>query len=420
MQARLDLVKQKPLDYVYQEPELAWKSLRKAISKKDFIKSPITGVEKKVLHKITEHLMTLPKGFTPLAKVYRLLKSKEDMIFNNQYDWAMGELLAYGTILLENKDVRLSGEDVKRGTFSHRHAIFRDANNENEYNRLENINEKQGRFMIYNSLLSEFGVLGFEYGYSLATPQSLVIWEAQFGDFINGAQTIVDQFILTAKSKWQRMSGLVLLLPHGYEGQGPEHSSARLERWLQSSSENNICVVNITTPANFFHALRRQLTWDFRIPLIVMSPKSLLRHPECVSTLEDFESSKSFNEVILDPELKSMVNIKKILLCSGKIYYDLLLYRRENNLTNTAIIRIEQLYPFPENPIKEVISKYKKSSVIWVQEEPINMGAAEYIKIQLGGLLKEIVARDGSASTATGFKKVHDLEQSELLKDAFA
>ncbi len=420
LQARLDLVKQKPLDYTYQEPELAWKSLRKTISNKDFIKSPVTGVEKSILDRITKHLMTIPKGFTPLAKVNRLLKAKEEMISNNQYDWAMGELLAYGSILLENKDVRLSGEDVKRGTFSHRHAIFRDADNDEEYNRLEKIADKQGKFMIYNSLLSEFGVLGFEYGYSLATPQSLVIWEAQFGDFYNGAQTIVDQFILTGKSKWQRMSGLVLLLPHGYEGQGPEHSSARLERWLQNSAENNICVVNITTPANFFHSLRRQLSWDFRIPLIVMSPKSLLRHPACISEIEDFLSDKRFKEVLPDIEYKPSTKIKKLILCSGKVYYDLSQYRKDHNITNTAIVRIEQLYPFPEITIKEVISNYKNSAIIWVQEEPINMGAASYINMKLGNILKEIVARDISASTATGYKKIHDKEQAELLKDAFA
>lgn len=420
LQARLDLVKQYPLEYNYQEPELAWKSLRKTIDLKDFYKSPKTGIEKSDLNKISNHLMTIPSGFTPLAKVNRLLKSKEEMISNNQFDWAMGELLAYGSILLENKDVRISGEDVKRGTFSHRHAIFRDANTNEEYNRLENISENQGRFMIYNSLLSEFGVLGFEYGYSLATPDSLVIWEAQFGDFYNGAQTIVDQFILTGKSKWQRMSGIILLLPHGYEGQGPEHSSARLERWLQNAAENNICIVNMTTPANFFHALRRQLSWDFRIPLIVMSPKSLLRHPECISPIEDFELNTNFIEVIPDNEIRPSTMVKKIILCSGKIYFDLLQYRRDHKITNTAIIRIEQLYPFPEMAIKEILKKYKNSKIIWAQEEPINMGAANFMNLQLGSILHEIVARSSSASTATGFKKIHDKEQLDLLIEAFS
>jgi 2-oxoglutarate dehydrogenase E1 component len=420
LQARLDAVKQKPLPYNYQKPELAWKSLKKSFTDKDISISPPTGIDKKILEKISKHLMTIPKGFTPLAKVHRLLKSKEEMIAANKYDWAMGELLAYGSLLLDGRDVRLSGEDVKRGTFSHRHAIFRDAETDEEYNRLENMSEDQGRFMIYNSLLSEFGVLGFEYGYSLASPQSLVIWEAQFGDFYNGAQTIVDQFILTGKSKWQRMSGLIMLLPHGYEGQGPEHSSARIERWLQNASENNICLVNPTTPANFFHVLRRQLTWNFRLPLIVMSPKSLLRHPECVSALEDFENKTQFKEVLPDTLIKTASKVKKLILCSGKIYYDLNQYRAEQKIENTAIIRIEQLYPFPEKQVNEYINMYKSASIKWVQEEPVNMGAADYIQRKIGKLLKEVVARDASASTATGYKKIHDKEQADLVKEAFA
>lgn len=420
LQQRLDLIKQKPLPYTYQEPEIAWRSLKKDFNEKDFYESPKTGVELKTINAISDHLMVIPDGFTPLVKVNRLLKSKLENISKNQYDWAMGELMAYGSILLENKDVRLSGEDVKRGTFSHRHAIFRDANTNEEYNRLANITENQGEFRIFNSLLSEFGVLGFEYGYALSSPHNLVIWEAQFGDFFNGAQTIIDQFIATGKSKWQRMNGLVMLLPHGYEGQGPEHSSARLERWLQNCSEFNMAVVNITTPANFFHALRRQLAWNFRIPLVVMSPKSLLRHPECVSGIEDFIGDQKFKEVIDDASVKSTSKIKKLILCSGKIFYDLNQFRKENQIQNAAIIRIEQLYPFPEKQINEIFTKYKNSNIIWVQEEPVNMGAAAFIQLQLGSKLKEIIARGHVASPATGFKKVHDKEQADLMKEAFA
>lgn len=420
LQQRLELVKQKPLPYIYQEPELAWRSLKKDIQNKDFETSPTTAIDLKTLQTITDHLMKIPQGFTPLTKVNRLLKSKMESISKNQYDWAMGELLAYGSLLLEQRDVRLSGEDVKRGTFSHRHAIFRDADTNEEYNRLAGLAEKQGTFRIFNSLLSEFGVLGFEYGYALSTPHNLVIWEAQFGDFFNGAQTIIDQFIATGKSKWQRMNGLVLLLPHGYEGQGPEHSSARLERWLQNCSENNMAVVNITTPANFFHALRRQLYWNFRIPLVVMSPKSLLRHPDCVSPIEEFTGDKKFREVIDDESVKTVSKIRNLILCSGKVYYDLDQYRREKQIQHTAIVRLEQLYPFPEKQVAEILKKYKNTSVTWVQEEPVNMGAASHIQLQLGARLKEIVARDHVASPATGFKKVHDKEQSDLLKEAFA
>jgi len=263
LQDRLDLVREEPLPYTYQEPEQAWRQLRKTKEPKDFITSPKTGIDKKIADKVTKHLMTLPKDFTPLSKVNRLLKGKKKLIDAGQIDWALAELIAYGSILLEGKDIRMSGQDVRRGTFSHRHAYFNDSKTFEPLNRLEGMEEDQGRFMIYNSLLSEFGVLGFEYGYSLANPNTLVLWEAQFGDFYNGAQTMVDQYISAGESKWGRMSGLVMLLPHGYEGQGPEHSSARPERFLQACAEFNMTVANITTPANFFHLLRRQLERPF-------------------------------------------------------------------------------------------------------------------------------------------------------------
>lgn len=420
LQNRFDLIKEKPLPYTYQEPEKAWQTLKKSIIAKDFDISPITGVKEEVVRKIDQHLMTIPEGLNPIPKVHRLLKSKKELLDKNQYDWAMGELLAYGTILMDKNDVRLSGEDVKRGTFSHRHAVFRDVGTDLEYNRLEGLTDDQGKFRIFNSLLSEFGVLGFEYGYALSSPKNLVIWEAQFGDFSNGAQTIIDQFIISGKSKWQRMNGLVLLLPHGYEGQGPEHSSARLERWLQSSAEFNIAVVNATTPANFFHSLRRQLAWNFRIPLVVMSPKSLLRHPECISSIEDFCGEMRFMEVIDDISIKSTVKTTKLVLCSGKIYYDLDRARRDRNVQHVAIVRLEQLYPFPQVQVDKLLKKYKNAQLVWVQEEPINMGAASFIQLQLGSLLKEIIARGQSASPATGFKKVHDAEQEEIIKEALA
>ncbi|HQP77176.1 MAG TPA: 2-oxoglutarate dehydrogenase E1 component, partial [Saprospiraceae bacterium] len=310
LQARLDDVKQKPLPYTYQEPELAWKALRKTFDPKDFLVSPKTGIKKATLEKILKHLQSLPEGFTPLSKVNRLLKSKDELLSSGSMDWALAELSAYGSILLEGKDVRMSGQDVRRGTFSHRHATFRDAETFDTYNRLTGLSEDQGRFMIYNSLLSEFAVLGFEYGYSLANPNSLVLWEAQFGDFANGAQTIMDQFITSGETKWQRMSGLVLLLPHGYEGQGPEHSSARLERFLSMCADYNVTVANLTTPANFFHVLRRQLARPFRKPLIVMSPKSLLRHPECVSSINDFVTGNGFREVYDESELTDIKSDK--------------------------------------------------------------------------------------------------------------
>ncbi|MEM9821180.1 MAG: 2-oxoglutarate dehydrogenase E1 component, partial [Bacteroidota bacterium] len=424
LQARLDQVKQKPLPYEYQEPELAWKALKKFPSAEEFDISPPTGIPKATVDTIIQHLMTIPEGFTPLRKVHRLLKGKQKLLDAGKLDWAMAELLAYGSILLDGNDVRISGQDVKRGTFSHRHAILNDTKTFEDYNRLASIAEKQGRFRIFNSLLSEFGVLGFEYGYSLSTPNSLVIWEAQFGDFYNGAQTIVDQYITAAESKWQRMSGLVMLLPHGYEGQGPEHSSARLERFLQQCAEFNITVANITTPANFFHAIRRQLARPFRKPLVIMSPKSLLRHPDCVSDLEAFENinDNSFYEYYDDPEVTddNLKDIKRALFCSGKVYYDLLKRKREDNRKDVAIIRLEQLYPFPKKFLDQLLERYTSVKSFWVQEEPANMGAWQHIVSQYYRITKlKLIARKESASPATGFKKIHDEQQQDIVNRAF-
>lgn len=423
LQARLDSVKQQPLPYVYQEPEIAWKSLKKPvdIEPSDFDESPQTGISKDIIDRIINHLMTIPDDFKPLGKVNRLLKGKQKLLDKGELDWAMGELLAYGSLLLEKRDVRMSGQDVVRGTFSHRHAIFYDSKTYKAYNRLNTIDENQGKLRIFNSLLSEFGVLGFEYGYSLASPDPLVIWEAQFGDFYNGAQTIVDQYISAAESKWRRMSGLVMLLPHGYEGQGSEHSSARLERFLQMCAELNMVVTNITTPANFFHALRRQVAWPFRKPLINMSPKSLLRHPMCVSKLDAFEDNNSFYEYYDDAEVdtKQAKKIKRALFCSGKVYYDLLRYKIDNKRDDVAIIRIEQLYPFPKNHIDGLFKKYKSAEKVWVQEEPANMGPWQFILVNNPEAGFKLVSRKASASPATGYKKVHEQQQKDILERAF-
>ena len=419
LQKRLDLVKQKPLPYTYQAPEKEWQKLKEANKEGKEIAS--TGIPKKQLDQIINHLMTIPENFNPLGKINRLLKGKQKLLDKNQLDWAMAELIAYGSIMLEGKDVRMSGQDVRRGTFSHRHAVLNDDKTFEEYNRLSNMSKDQGKFRIFNSLLSEFAVLGFEFGYSMATPNSLVIWEAQFGDFYNGAQSMVDQFISASESKWQRMSGLVMLLPHGYEGQGPEHSSARLERWLQLCAEDNMVVANISTPANFFHAIRRQLARPFRKPLVVMSPKSLFRHPLCVSTLEEFVSKKGndFKEYFDDAEVKDAKKIKNALYCSGKIYYDLLKYKQENKRDDVAICRIDQLYPFPKEGVDKLMKKYAGAKQYWVQEEPANMGAWNHVMEIYRKSDLELISRKASASPATGFKKIHDKQQQKIIEFAF-
>ncbi|HMQ46591.1 MAG TPA: 2-oxoglutarate dehydrogenase E1 component [Saprospiraceae bacterium] len=427
LQQRLDQIRENPLPYEYQEPEQAWRALKKTKNPKDFEVSPETGIDKDVRDKIIKHLTKMPEGFTPLPKFNRLLKGLNKSLEEGKLDWGTAELMAYGSLLVEGHDVRMSGQDVKRGTFSHRHAVVYDAHDFQPYNRLNSIQKDQGKFRIFNSLLSEFGVLGFEYGYSLATPDALVLWEAQFGDFYNGAQTMVDQFISAAESKWQRMSGLVLLLPHGYEGQGPEHSSARLERFLQACAEFNMTVANVTTPANFFHLIRRQLARPFRKPLVVMSPKSLLRHPLCVSHLDDFITGTRFQEVYDDPTVgpRSHKKINRLLLCTGKIYYDLLEKKQQDNREDVAIVRIEQLYPLPAQQLRFIFDRYSNAQPIWVQEEPSNMGAWQYMNsIFLSEELKlhthlEYAARKSSASPATGFKKVHDEQQAEIVRKAF-
>ena len=418
LQQRLDEIKQQPLKYQYQPPEEAWRKLKKIIDiPVDFAKLPETKISDSQLQIIINNLFKVPEGFVKLKKIEKLFESNKKLIAENKVDWALAELMAYGSILLDGKDVRMSGQDVRRGTFSHRHAVLREENTNEEYIRLNYLAEKQGKFRIYNSLLSEFGVLGFEFGYSLASPDHLVIWEAQFGDFNNGAQTIIDQFIAASVSKWQRMSGLVMLLPHGYEGQGPEHSSARLERFLQLCAEGNMIVTNITTPANFFHVMRRQLAFDFRRPLVNMSPKSLLRQPLVQSNIQELSEGK-FHELIGD-DYAEPAEVKRVILCSGKVYFDLLDYQQKNERTDTAILRLEQLYPFPMTQLNAQLKKYNHAELMWVQEEPRNMGAWYYIWNLLGTKINKKVSRKSSASPATGFAKIHAKEQNDIVVEAF-
>ena len=418
LQERLDDVKQNPLPYTYQKPEEWWQKLRKATAD-DFKQSPITAIKEDEVKKIFNGLMKWPEDFKPLKKVEKLIGDKIKLFNDSQkIDWATAELMAYSSLLTEGKDVRMSGQDIKRGTFSHRHAVLYDETNNGQYNRLNHFTEDQKLFRIYNSLLSEFAVLGFEYGYSMANPNALVVWEAQFGDFCNGAQTIIDQFIAAAETKWQRMNGVVMLLPHGYEGQGPEHSSARMERFLQQCAELNMVITNITTAANFFHALRRQLAWQFRKPLIDFTPKANLRHPGSYSLLEDFTNG-GFKEIYDDNEVKDAASTSKVLMCSGKIYFDLLEKKQKDNRNDIAIIRVEQLYPLPQNQLDELYKKYNKAIWHWVQEEPLNMGAATFLRMNLKNINFYVISRQASASTATGYAKIHAKEQAEIIDTAF-
>ncbi len=418
LQERLDDVKQNPLPYKYQQPELDWKSLRKA-EESDFEVSPVTAISESDFKVLFDGLMETPEAFTPLRKVNKILNDKIKLFEEEQkVDWATGELMAYGSLLIEGKDVRMSGQDVKRGTFSHRHAVLYDETNSQEYNRLNHFKKGQGTFRIYNSLLSEYAVLGFEYGYAMASPNTLVLWEAQFGDFANGAQIIIDQFIVSAETKWQRMNGVVLLLPHGYEGQGPEHSSARMERFLQMCAEENMIVANITTAANLFHALRRQLAWPFRKPLVIFSPKANLRLPATYSHMKEFTQGV-FKEVFDDATTQDGGAVTKVLFCSGKVYFDLVERQQKEERKDVAIVRLEQVYPLPLKTLEALYEKYNKAAWFWVQEEPMNMGAASFLKMNLTTINFGIVGRQAAASTATGYSKIHKEEQAEIVETAF-
>lgn len=416
---RLNNVKQKELPHRKKGPHKDWEQIR--FSKKgDFDQSPETGVDRKTLDGILKAMTTVPEGFQTLKKAQKILDDRAAAWSNETIDWAIGELLAYGTVLNEGFGVRFSGQDVIRGTFSHRHAKVFDEMTNKAYCGLDHINEKQGRFEIYNSLLSEYAVLGFEYGYSQGSPHSLNIWEAQFGDFSNGAQIMIDQFISSAETKWRRMSDLIMLLPHGYEGAGPEHSSARMERYLQLCAEDNMVMANCTTPANLFHALRRQIKWQFRKPLVIFTPKSLLRDARCTSSINDLVKGR-FQEVIDDASADAK-KVKTVLFCSGKIYYQLLEKKNQDDRNDVAIVRLEQLYPLPDKQIQEVLKKYKGAKTLrWVQEEPLNMGAWTFLlrwRDLFGSF--ECIARKSSASPATGYSAVHQREQNDILTRSFA
>jgi 2-oxoglutarate dehydrogenase E1 component len=381
---------------------------------------PPTGISYEKLRTITEALTRVPEHFTLNPKIAKLLEMRQDeMAKRRPIDWSFAEALAFGSLLLEGTPVRLSGQDSRRGTFSQRHAVLFDARTGDRFLPLNSIAPNQALFQCYDSLLAEAAVLGFEFGYSLDDPHSLVLWEAQFGDFANGAQPIIDQFIVCSESKWQRSSGLVMLLPHGYEGQGPEHSSARLERYLQMVADDNIEVANLTTPAQYFHILRRAMKRSFRKPLVLMTPKSLLRHKAAVSPVEELETGHFRN--VIDDAAADPARVRRVLLCSGKVFYDLLEKREAKSIADIAIIRVEQLAPFAEDELKAILGRYSKAREwAWVQEESQNMGGWTYMEPRLRAMGRpvEYVGRDASASSATGSLRIHQREQRELVDAA--
>jgi 2-oxoglutarate dehydrogenase E1 component len=387
--------------------------------------SPSTAISEKTLKTIVDGLTRVPEGFNLQPKIKRIVLDHRRKVFENggPYEWHYAETLAFGSLLLEGIPVRLSGQDSSRGTFSTRHSVLYDEKTGEPYVPLLHLSEKQERICVYNSLLSEAAVLGFDYGYSLDYPNMLCLWEAQFGDFANGAQTIIDQFIVPAESKWQRPSGIVLLLPHGYEGQGPEHSSARLERFLQACAEDNIQVCNVTTAAQYFHVLRRQMKRNFIKPLILMTPKSLLRADFAASRQEDFTSGR-FEEILLSPKAGAASKVKRVILCSGKVYYDLLNYRTAQKIDNAAVIRVEQLYPLAEKKLRAMLKPFPKSAkLIWCQEESQNMGAWTFMEPRLRAMFKREIAyagRNASASPAVGALVIHKREQAQLVAEAFS
>ncbi|HBF61577.1 MAG TPA: 2-oxoglutarate dehydrogenase E1 component, partial [Methyloceanibacter sp.] len=397
----------------------------------------LTGVDLDVLREVGHKLTEIPPTLTPHKTIARIMNMRRRSIDEGKgIDWATAESLAYGTLLVEGFKIRLSGQDSERGTFSHRHSVLMDQVSENKYTPLKHLGKEQGDFEVINSMLSEEAVLGFEYGYSLAEPNALVLWEAQFGDFANGAQVIIDQFISSGERKWLRMSGLVLLLPHGYEGQGPEHSSARLERYLQLCAEDNWQVVNCTTPANYFHVLRRQLHRQFRKPLVLMTPKSLLRHKKVKSDIADFGPDSSFHrllwdnaERVADSPIKLVPDseIRRVVLCSGKVYYDLEAERETRGTSDVYLLRMEQLYPFPARALIQELGRFKDAEIVWCQEEPKNMGAWSFVDPNLAWVLDHIDAnhrraryagRPSSAATATGLMSKHVRELKALLNEA--
>jgi 2-oxoglutarate dehydrogenase E1 component len=385
-----------------------------------------TGVERPQLERLLEALGRLPASFTPHPKFKRFFAQREEMRAGDRpLDWAAGEALAFATLLDEGRHIRLSGQDSERGTFSHRHSVLHDVDSGQTYIPLRNLGPNQGRFEVRNSPLSEAGVLGFEYGYSLDFPEALVIWEAQFGDFMNGAQVILDQFVTSGEDKWNRLSGLVMLLPHGFEGQGPEHSSARLERFLVAAAQDNIQVCNLTTPAQLFHCLRRQVVRPYRKPLVIMSPKSLLRNPRAISDLDSLASGR-FQRIVADPRPSvDPSKVRRVLLTSGKIYFDLEERREQLEADDVAIVRVEQYYPLTEIQLLSALGPYPKGvEVVWVQEEPWNMGAWFFMNMRFGDAIRSghplrSITRLASASPATGSAASHRIEQEHILDQAF-
>jgi 2-oxoglutarate dehydrogenase E1 component len=417
LETKLELSKEKDKVHIKQFLEEDWRDF-KYPEDNDFKTNTATGQDIEILKGLAVKMNQLPQDKPFFKKIYKIADMRLKMIENNTLDWGLCELLAYASLLIEKKPVRISGQDSQRGTFAHRHATFVLKDMDEEFIPLQNIDAKQASFTIYNSPLSEYGLLGFEYGYALAEPKGLTIWEAQFGDFVNVAQPITDQYISSGEEKWGLMNGLVMYLPHGYEGQGPEHSSARLERFLMMAVNNNMQIVNCTTPANLFHVLRRQVHRDFRVPLVIFSPKSLLRHPKCISTFKDL-SNGGFNEVIDDPNV-DVDDVTRLVFCSGKIYYDLYKRKEELNVRNIAIVRIEQLHPFPFEKVKEIADKYNnKMLTLWVQEEPENMGAWPYINKTMSEFKLINVARLPSGSPATGLYELHEIGQKEIIDKVF-
>lgn len=407
-----------------------WEQYKKT-EEDDFFKEVDTCPLDKHLDITLKALTHIPSDFHLHPKVKKLIQDRAKKVKEDQLDWALCELAAYGTLCLEDHPVRISGQDSKRGTFSHRHAVYFDTQTGAAYSPLSLLNPDKGEFCIYNSPLSEMAVLGFEYGNSCADHSFFTVWEAQFGDFANGAQIIIDQFISSGEEKWMQNCGLVLLLPHGYEGQGPEHSSARLERFLQLCAQGNMQICYPTTPANFFHLLRRQVKRDFRKPLIVMTPKSLLRHPEVISSKKELIRSPGFQEVIADPQVKKPKNIEALILCSGKVYFDLKKERQQSSedFNHTALVRVEQLYPFPKLALTPFLNGYHDlKKVLWVQEEPANMGAASYIIPKVKSFMDELgleniplicISRGEKASPATGSPQIHKTEYEEIINSLF-
>ncbi|TDS12425.1 2-oxoglutarate dehydrogenase E1 component [Sphingobacterium paludis] len=418
LQERLDEAKK--VEEISEERPMfagAWKGLRAARGA-DISKTTETKVSKEQFLALAKEMNSLPKDKKFFRKITKVFEDRLKMIDTDKYDWAMGELMAYATLLNEDFRVRISGQDVQRGTFSHRHAVVTLEDSDETFTPLSKVKGGE-KFNIYNSLLSEYAVLAFEYGYASVNPNSLTIWEAQFGDFANGAQIVFDQYISAGETKWRRSNGLVMLLPHGMEGQGPEHSSCRIERYLELCGNNNMIVANCTTPANYFHLLRRQLHREFRKPLIVATPKSLLRHPKAVSPLKDFTEA-AFQEII-DDKNASAKSVKRVLLCSGKIYYDLLEKQEADKRKDVAIVRVEQLYPIVYDQIEALQKKYAKAEFVWVQEENENMGAWPYYSRKFRGssLDLKVIARPESGSPATGYMKHHVAQQTQIINNAF-